>query len=242
MGAAAAVVPAPAGLPTWPNPSRPIPIPSLSTSLGLLWCCGRELLLADDAVFTGVGFMISDFAAAMLLVLFLAASLACSASGSYPSFSILSASALAAFSAASKSSSSATIFFAPSFCVFLAPRMFVRFAAVGPVVPGFRIADAGVARIAVGAGRAFSASAAAAVRGDLGRALAPLAVPAERKGDPVRAITGGVPTRDGGLLGRFIAGLSHEEKKSSSPASIAGVEPPSPGVPATSSVITTSSG
>jgi len=61
-----------------------------------------------------------------------------------------------------------------------------------------------------------------------------------RKGDAVRLITGGVCVLDGGLLGRLIDGLSHDEKKSS-PAS-AGVEVPSLGVAATMSVITTSSG
>lgn len=75
----------------------------------------------------------------------------------------------------------------------------------------------------------------------MGLAVAPLALPAERKGEAVREMTGGVPTREGGLLGLLIAGLSHEEKKSSS-GSPAGVALPSAGVPGTSSVITTSSG
>jgi hypothetical protein len=107
------------------------------------------------------------------------------------------------------------------------------------------MAVAGVLRIAVGAGRedcATSAGLEVALRGDFGRAAAPLGPPAERKGEPVREMTEGVPTREGGLLGLLMAGLSHEEKKSSSAFSVAGVAEPSPGVPRTSSVITTSSG
>lgn len=65
--------------------------------------------------------------------------------------------------------------------------------------------------------------------------------PAFRNGEPVRLTTGGVPVREGGLLGRLIDGLSQEEKKSSS-GSPAGVFAPSDGVPAGTSVITTSSG
>ncbi len=61
-----------------------------------------------------------------------------------------------------------------------------------------------------------------------------------RKGDAVRLITGGVWVLDGGLLGRLIAGLSHDEKKSS--LGSAGVEVPSIGVVAAMSVTTTSSG
>ena len=165
---------------------------------------------------------------------------ASSASGSYPSFSILSASAFAAFSAASKSISSPTTFFAPSFVPLFAPRMFVRFAP--PTAGPLRIAFVDVVLIAVGAGRAASASAAAEDRGDgdLGLA-APFVFPADKKGEAVLEPTGGVPVRDGGLLGRLIVGLSQEEKKSSA-GSPAGVEVPSAGVPTISSVITTSSG
>jgi hypothetical protein len=65
--------------------------------------------------------------------------------------------------------------------------------------------------------------------------------PAFRKGEAVRLTTGGVPVREGGLLGRLIEGLSQEEKKSSS-ASPAGVFDPSEGVPAGRSVMMTSSG
>ncbi len=104
------------------------------------------------------------------------------------------------------------------------------------------MADDEVVRMAVGAGRAFSASLAAPANGDgdLGRAE-PLALPAERKGDAVRETTGGVLLRDGGLLGRLIVGLSQEEKKSSA-GSPAGVAAPSAGVGSDSSEITTSSG
>lgn len=93
-----------------------------------------------------------------------------------------------------------------------------------------------VGRIAVGAGEvAFSSD---ADRGDFDRE--PFA-PAFKNGDPVRLTTGGVPVRDGGLLGRLMEGLSHEEKKSSS-GSPAGVLEPSDGVPAGRSVMTTSPG
>ena len=67
----------------------------------------------------------------------------------------------------------------------------------------------------------------------------PLAV-GLRKGDAVRLITGGVWVLDGGLLGRLIEGLSHDEKKSS--LGSAGVEVPSEGVARTISVTMTSSG
>lgn len=60
-----------------------------------------------------------------------------------------------------------------------------------------------------------------------------------RKGDAVRLIAGGVCVRDGGLLGRLMDGLSHEEKKSSS---LGGVSIPSVVAETTISVITTSSG
>lgn len=90
--------------------------------------------------------------------------------------------------------------------------------------------------MAVGAGEAaFSSD---ADKGDFDRD--PFA-PAFRNGDPVRLTTGGVPVRDGGLLGRLIDGLSHEEKKSSS-GSPAGVLEPSDGVPTWTSVMTTSPG
>ena len=77
----------------------------------------------------------------------------------------------------------------------------------------------------------------AAVRGDfvLGGPL-PLA---PRKGDPVLVMPG-VPVRDGGLLGRLIEGLSHEEKKSS--GSPAGVLVPLPSSMSAASSTTTLSG
>lgn len=53
-------------------------------------------------------------------------------------------------------------------------------------------------------------------------------------------MTGGVWVLEGGLLGRLIAGLSHDEKKSS-PGSPAGVAAPSVRE-TTMSVMTTSSG
>lgn len=106
-----------------------------------------------------------------------------------------------------------------------------------PVVVGpFRTTDP--VRTAVGGGDELSLSASA--RGDFGRAPLPF-VPAVRKGEPVRLTVGGVPTRDGGLLGRLMAGLSHEEKKSSS-GSPAGVVAPSLLAPVPMSETTTSSG
>ena len=187
----------------------------------------------------GVGATIVDGVAVLAVRELAAATLSCafSASGSYPSFSIRSASALAAFSAASKSISSPATFFAPSL-VFFAPRMFVRLPAV-PVVP-FRRAAVFVVRIAAGAGRGSCDSAVARGEGDFDRA-APLAVPAVRKGDAVRETTGGVPVREGGLLGRLMLGLSQEEKKSSA-GSVAGVEDPSTGLVKGSSVTDTSFG
>lgn len=98
-----------------------------------------------------------------------------------------------------------------------------------------------VVRMAVGAGRLFSASSAARGEGDFDRALACPLVLAARKGEAVRETTGGVPVREGGLLGRLIVGLSHEEKKSSA-GSPAGVEVPSAELAGASSVTTTSSG
>lgn len=162
----------------------------------------------------------------------LASASACSASGSYPSFSIRSASSFAFRSASSKSISAAVTFFAPSLGAFLAPSTLPFLAA--PAAEVFRVAV--VARIAVGAGDVgFSSE---ADKGDFDRE--PFA-PAFRKGDPVRLTTGGVPVRDGGLLGRLIEGLSHEEKKSSS-GSPAGVVEPSDWVPPGTSVTTTSPG
>lgn len=85
-------------------------------------------------------------------------------------------------------------------------------------------------------------SAAAKGDGDFGRpaADAPFWF-AARNGDAVRDASGGVPVLEGGLLGRFIVGLSHDEKKSSV-GSPAGVEVPSEFEAKRSSVMTTSSG
>jgi hypothetical protein len=83
-----------------------------------------------------------------------------------------------------------------------------------------------VVRMAVGAGRLFSASGAASGEGDFGRLVEfPLGL-AERNGEAVLETTGGVHVREGGLLGRLIVGLSHEEKKSSAGSPV-GVEAPS---------------
>lgn len=154
-----------------------------------------------------------------------------SASGSYPSFSMRSASSLAFFSASSKSiMTSPPSFLAPSFEVtFLAPRML---ALRGPVALDLIAADV-VMRLEAG----FASDSAPLASGDGERAVSlPFCV--FRKGDGVRPTTGGVPVREMGGLSFLTAGLLHEEKKSSS--SSTGVSPPS--VPSTLSVMTTSSG
>ena len=221
-----------------------MPIPSLSISLGLRAWLGFDAVLLAVLRGAGVSFVVAA-AEPKLVVLFFASSSAFSASGSYPNFSIRSASALAAFSAASKSISSPTTFLAPSFCAgFLPLRIFARFAPGPPSAEAdLRIAEDEVVRMAVGAGRAVSVSSVleASGEGDLERACEPLALPAERKGEAVRETAGGVPVLEGGLLGRLIVGLSQEEKKSSA-GSPAGVDVPSPVVLRASSVMMTSSG
>ena len=75
--------------------------------------------------------------------------------------------------------------------------------------------------------------------GDFGRAVPlPLAF-AERKGEAVRPTADGVPVLEGGLLGLLMAGLSHDEKKSSA-GSPAGVLVPEPASSAASSMTTVS--
>ena len=107
-----------------------------------------------------------------------------SASGSYPSFSLRSASSFAFFSAASKSISSAPVsFFAPSFCVFFAPR---TFAFRGPPeVAVLRTAECVIVRDAVGA-----ASVSVFDRGVFARAVPFPFAAALRKGEAVRLMTG----------------------------------------------------
>lgn len=77
--------------------------------------------------------------------------------------------------------------------------------------------------------------------GDFGRAVPLVLPPGCRNGEAVRLMTGGVAVRDGGLLGRLIAGLSQDEKKSS-PGSPVGVAVPAVLEGAMMSVMTTSSG
>lgn len=129
--------------------------------------------------------------------------------------------------------------------VFFPERTLARFAPAPAVDGALRIADEEVVRIAMGAGRVFSASFVAAARGegDLGRlVLEPFVLlPAARNGEAVREAAGGVALREGGLDGRLMVGLSQEEKKSSA-GSPAGVDVPSAGVVRASSVMTTSSG
>jgi hypothetical protein len=155
-----------------------------------------------------------------------------SASGSYPSFSMRSASSLAFFSASSKSMRSAVTFLAPSFGAFLAPRTLAfRGPAEGTV---FLSAAEVVMRLAAGL-----VSPSALARGEEVRAISFPLAPALRKGDGVRPTTGGVAVREMGGVGFLMAGLSQEEKKSSS-GSPAGVFEPSAASPP--SVMTTSVG
>lgn len=195
FGAAAAAA---AGADTCPNPSLFIDNPSLSTSLVFRTWVDVEDVVAAVAVF----FVFSS-------------SLAFSASGSYPSFSIRSASSLAFFSAASKSksSSTATAFLAPNFVAFLAPSIFVFFAA-WPVAE-LLIAEDVVVRETGGVAAGVEEPD-PGFSGDLGLPMPAALEPGVRAGELVRPTTGGVAVRVGGGVGRLIAGLSHEEKKSSS--------------------------
>lgn len=122
-------------------------------------------------------------------------------------------------------------FLAPSFVVFFAPRTLALRGA--PVVVVFRRAEEVVVRLAGFDSPAFSDL----VSGEAERAVS-LPLPAFRKGEGVRPTTGGVAVREIGGVGRLIAGLSHDEKKSSS-GSPAGVEVPSVSA---ASLITTSPG
>jgi hypothetical protein len=161
-----------------------------------------------------------------------AAGVSSSASGSYPSFSMRSASSLAFFSASSKSiRTSPPSFLAPSFEVtFLAPRML---ALRGPVALDRMAADV-VIRLEAG----FASDSAPPLASGDGERAVSLPICAFRKGEGVRPTTGGVAVREMGGLSFLTAGRLHEEKKSSS--SSTGVSPPS--VPSTLSVMTTSSG
>lgn len=142
-----------------------------------------------------------------------------------------SASSLAFFSASSKSMTSPVTFLAPSLGAFLAPR---TFAFRGPLAaPVFRRAAEDVMRPDVG----LAASPESVLeRGEAERAPS-LPLPAVRKGEGDRPTVGGVAVREAGGVGRLMAGLSQDEKKSSS-GSPAGVADPS----STASVMTTSSG
>lgn len=207
-----------------PNPRRPIPIPNRATSASLL--SFEDPNPRVGLVGVGAANFVSSVGTADLSEL--AATGAVSSSGLYPSFAIRSASSLAFFSASSKSSAtSEVIFFAPSL-VFFAPRIFgLRVPAAEEVV--LRIAAEGVVRGAETGGVAAESE---PLRGDLGRAVPfPLAAGA-RKGEAVLAA--GVPVLEGGLLGLLIVGLSHEEKKSSSSGSPAGVWEPEPADSSTS--------
>lgn len=103
----------------------------------------------------------------------------------------------------------------------------------------FRTAAEGIARDAELVD-GWEESVSAFARGDLGLdRLLPFA-PGLRNGEAVLPNVEGVAALEGGLLGLLIAGLSHEEKKSSS---LVGVAVPSVvDTAATISVTTTSSG
>lgn len=98
----------------------------------------------------------------------------------------------------------------------------------------FRRAEEVVVRLAAGL---ESLALSDLVSGEAER-LVSLPLPAFRNGEGVRPTTGGVPVREMGGVGLLMAGLSQEEKKSSS-GSPAGVEEPSASA---ASVMTTSSG
>lgn len=167
---------------------------------------------------------------------FFVSAAAFSASGSYPNLAIRSASSFALFSTSSKSMASDVVtFLAPNFGAFFDPNT-LPFLALAAVV----LRTAGFDRTATGGDDAEVLSS-EPERGDFGRALPLPLAPALRNGEPVRLTTGGVVVREGGLLGRLIAGLSHDEKKSSSP-SPAGVEAPSEVEAGPASVMTTSFG
>lgn len=224
LGAGAAADLAPP--PTWPNPSLATPIPSLSTSALDFWrVCELE---PEETGLTGVGEMMG--VAALLLD---SSTCSVSASGSYPSLAMRSASSLAFFSAASKSMVSPVTFFAPSLAVFFAPRTLALRGPEPPAAPDLRRAAEVVMRLAAGFGAAPSS---VLERGEAERATSLALSPgALRNGEGVRPE--GVPEREMGGVGRLMAGLSHDEKKSSS-GSPAGVAEPS----SAPSLMTTSSG
>jgi hypothetical protein len=115
---------------------------------------------------------------------------------------------------------------------------------LGPVALGpFRIAGEEVVRMTAGADSVFpDESIAASGDGDFGRAAADAPFWfAVKKGDAVRDTIGGVFVLEGGLLGRFMVGLSQDEKKSSF-GSPAGIAVTSEFETTESSVTTTSSG
>lgn len=104
-------------------------------------------------------------------------------------------------------------------------------------MPGvFRIAEEEMVRVVGGVGEDSLS-----IRGDLGLATPLPFVPGLRNGDAVRLTNGGVWVLDGGLLGRLMAGLSQDEKKSSL-GSFDGVPVPSVGELTITSVMITSSG
>jgi hypothetical protein len=216
-----------------PNPRRPIPIPKRAISASLRSFEGPNPRVGLVGV--GAAILVSSVTTADLKGI--AAAGAVSSSGLYPNFAIRSASSLAFFSASSKSrATSDVIFFAPSL-VFFAPRIF-GLRAPAAVEAVLRIAAEEVV-LDVGAEVAGVVVESDPLRGDFGRAVPFPLAPGVRKGDAVLAE--GVPVLEGGLLGLLIVGLSHEEKKSSSSGSPAGVCEPEPADSSTS-VIWTSPG
>lgn len=219
-----------------PKPRRPMPMPSLSSSLALLWWPGFcAVLKAACAEEIGVGCLISVVDVAEAGAVFEDA--CSSAAASYPSFATRSASSLAFFSASSKSISAPapTTFLAPSFVVFFAPRTLAFLGPPAPVVADLRRAALDVLA-ADGAAPAFGS----ALSGETGVPLGGFVLAPLRNGEAVREIPG-VEVREGEGDGRLMDGLSQEEKKSSE-GSPTGVVPSSMAGERSESTMTTSSG
>jgi hypothetical protein len=95
------------------------------------------------------------------------------------------------------------------------------------VVFDFSAAEEVVRDDVAGGVSAVELESSALTNGDLGLAVPLFVVPAVKNGDGVRPMAGGVPVRDGDGLGRLMAGLSHEAKKSPSSSSVLTVTCPS---------------
>ena len=126
--------------------------------------------------------------------------------------------------------SPAVTFLTPSLFVFFAPNTDVLRGPVAVAVAVLRMAEEVVVLEATGA--------ASSPGGVLARSI-PVSPAGFKKGLAVRVA--GVALLEGGLEGRLIVGLSHDEKKSSA-GSPEGVDVPSANVGDSKSVTTTSSG